>query len=175
MCPSAFVYLEGVDSNALISIAKNILDFDVHGFTIVNTDERYQEKDLVNYAVKKLKLKHTAVSIDKKNFLENLREQILHHDCPVYTISYYAHSQLMKQISKEGYKVSISGTGADELFSGYYDHHNAYLSEIKNNNPNKYKQSLEEWKKIIFSLSLETLLKDPDYFVKFPDSRKHIS
>ena len=55
----------------------------------------------------------------------------MHHDCPVYTISYYAHSQLMKQISKEGYKVSISGTGADELFSGYYDHHNAYLSEIK--------------------------------------------
>ena len=66
--PISFCLSGGVDSNALISIAKNILDFDVHGFTIVNTDERYQEKDLVNYAVKKLKLKHTAVSIDKKIF-----------------------------------------------------------------------------------------------------------
>ena len=31
---------------------------------------------------------------------------------------------------KQGYKVSISGTGADELFSGYYDHHLAYLYEL---------------------------------------------
>ena len=32
----------------------------------------------------------------------------------------------MESISNNGYKVSFSGTGADELFSGYYDHHLAY-------------------------------------------------
>jgi len=40
----------------------------------------------------------------------------------------------MESISNNGYKVSFSGTGADELLSGYYDHHLAYLSEIKYSN-----------------------------------------
>ena len=35
----------------------------------------------------------------------------------------------MKKISEKGFKVSVSGTGADEIFTGYYDHHLFYLSE----------------------------------------------
>ena len=41
-----------------------------------------------------------------------------YHDGPISTISYFIHSFLSEQISKKGYKVSISGTGADELFTG---------------------------------------------------------
>src|SRR5262249_54809037 len=41
--PLAFCMSGGVDSNALISIATRKLGYDVHGFTIVNTDERYEE------------------------------------------------------------------------------------------------------------------------------------
>lgn len=172
--PISFCLSGGIDSNALISIAKNILDFNVHGFTIINTDERYQEKDLVNYVVKKLKIKHTEVSINKKNFLQNLKEQIKYHDAPVFTISYYAHWQLMKQISNEGYKVSISGTGADELFSGYYDHHNAYLAEIKDLNSELYNLSVKNWTNYIKPIVRNPYLKDPNYFVNNLDSRKHI-
>ena len=36
-------------------------------------------------------------------------------------------------LAEKGYKVAISGTGADELFTGYYDHHNLYLHEIFHN------------------------------------------
>ena len=35
----------------------------------------------------------------------------------------------MKAISEKGFKVSISGTGADELFTGYYDHEIYFLSQ----------------------------------------------
>ena len=31
---------------------------------------------------------------------------------------------------QSGFKVSISGTGADEIFTGYYDHHILYFSNI---------------------------------------------
>ena len=53
------------------------------------------------------------------------------HDAPVYTITYYAHWLLMEAIDGAGYRVSVSGTAADELFSGYYDHHLAYLHEVR--------------------------------------------
>ena len=126
--PIAFCLSGGIDSNALIGIAKKVLNYDVHGFSIINTDERYEELDMIDLAVKNLDLKHTKVSLEKNNFLKNLRVLINYHDAPIYTITYYAQWLLMKVISQSGYKVSISGTGADELFSGYYDHHNAYLA-----------------------------------------------
>src|SRR6201999_185450 len=44
--PLAFCMSGGVDSNALISIAKRVFNYDVHGFTIVNTDARYEESDM---------------------------------------------------------------------------------------------------------------------------------
>src|SRR5258708_4177034 len=43
--PMAFCMSGGVDSNSLISIAKRVFGYDVHGFTIVNTDSRYEERE----------------------------------------------------------------------------------------------------------------------------------
>ncbi len=59
--PLAFCMSGGVDSNALISIAKRVFDYDVHGFTIVNTDARYEERDMVEHAVAELGIRHTAI------------------------------------------------------------------------------------------------------------------
>jgi len=47
----AFCMSGGVDSNSLISIASKVLGCDVHGFTIVNTDSRYEEQSLVNQEI----------------------------------------------------------------------------------------------------------------------------
>ncbi len=52
--PLAFCMSGGIDSLSLISIARRVLDYDVHGFTIVNSDERYEEQDMVDHAVERL-------------------------------------------------------------------------------------------------------------------------
>ena len=44
--PLAFCMSGGIDSNALIATAKKLLNYDVHGFTIVNSDLRYEEQDM---------------------------------------------------------------------------------------------------------------------------------
>jgi len=41
----------GIDSNALIATAKSVFGYDVHGFTVVNDDERYEEQAMVDIAV----------------------------------------------------------------------------------------------------------------------------
>ena len=132
--PIAFCLSGGIDSNALIAIAKKYLNYDVHGYTIMNTDERYEERDMVNASVNALQLRHTEVLIDASDFLEKLRKLVRYHDSPISTITYYAQWQLMEKIAADGYRVSVSGTAADELFSGYFDHHNLYLASLENKN-----------------------------------------
>ena len=172
--PIAFCLSGGVDSNALVSIAKKHFGYDVHGFTIINTDSRYEERDMVDLAVRDLDLRHTKVPITTDNFLSNLRTLIRYHDAPVYTISYYAHWQLMQEIHAQGYKVSVSGTGADELFSGYFDHHNAYLADIKNTDEMRYRQALSEWQETVLPIVRNPFLQDPEYLVNTPHGRSHI-
>ena len=63
--PIAFCMSGGVDSNSLIGIASREKKFDVHGFTVINSDERYNETDLIKKSVKDLGISHTSVPIEK--------------------------------------------------------------------------------------------------------------
>jgi asparagine synthase (glutamine-hydrolysing) len=171
--PLAFCMSGGVDSNALIAIAKRVFDYDVHGFTIVNTDARYEEADMVDLAVRELKVRHTAIPVATDGFLSGLRTLVRQHDAPVYTITYYAQWMLQKAIADAGYRISISGTAADELFSGYYDHHLAYLQEIRADRTH-HAASLSAWQTHVKPLVRNPYLGNPDLFVENPDFRDHI-
>jgi asparagine synthase (glutamine-hydrolysing) len=170
--PIAFCLSGGIDSNALISIAKKHLKYDVHGYTIMNTDVRYEERDMVMSSVHELKLKHTVVPISEKDFLPNLRKLVKYHDSPVSTITYYAQWQLMEKIAADGYKVSVSGTAADELFSGYYDHHNLYLASLEDNDDRLVARN--NWLAMVSPIVRNPYLQDPDCFIKNPKLRDHI-
>lgn len=172
--PIGFCLSGGIDSNALIAIAKKHLGYDVHGFTLMNTDKRYEERDLVELSVKDLGLKHTSIQVDNEDFLTRLRELICYHDAPVYTLTYYTQWAVLAEIKKAGYKISISGSAADELFSGYYDHHNAYLATMKAANDLGYPEALANWKEYVQPIVRNPYLSDPDYFVNRPQARDHI-
>ena len=171
--PLAFCMSGGVDSNTLISVASKKLGCDVHGFTIANKDSRYEEQSLVDIAVKDLAVKHTQVTLSKENFLSNMRAITIAHDAPVATISYYVHWLLMREINNNGYKISISGTAADELYSGYYDHHLLYLASISENKE-LFKKSKKNWLTHVAPYVRNQLLQDPDRFLKHPNFRDHI-
>jgi asparagine synthase (glutamine-hydrolysing) len=171
--PLAFCMSGGVDSNACISIASRVLGQKVRGFTIVNTDERYEEQDIIAAAVDELDVDHTEVHLSTKGFREGMIDLVKHHDAPVYTISYYVHWLLQRAISSAGYRISISGTAADELFTGYYDHHNFYLAAVADDS-DLHGRSLGAWRKHIAPLVRNPFLKDPDIFRKLPLERRHI-
>jgi asparagine synthase (glutamine-hydrolysing) len=170
--PLAFCMSGGIDSNALIAIAKRVLNCDVHGFTIVNTDARYEEQALVDLAVKDLGIRHTAIPVTSEDFLSSLTKLVAAHDAPVATISYYVHWQLMKAIAAHGYKVTISGTAADELFTGYYDHHNLYLAEMADSP--EHAPALAAWREHQAPIVRNPHLQDPDLFVRDRSFREHI-
>jgi len=171
--PLAFCLSGGVDSNALIAIAKRVFSYDVHGFTIMNSDARYDEREMVEFSVQEMDLRHTAVPVDRTDILPNLRTLVRQHDAPVYTITYYVQWQLMQQIAAHRYRISISGTGADELFSGYFDHHNMYLAEVRSD-PARHAEALADWRQHIAPIVRNPFLQDPEVFASRPHERRHI-
>jgi asparagine synthase (glutamine-hydrolysing) len=170
--PLAFMMSGGVDSNALIGIAKRVCDYDVHGFTILSQDERYDEKDIVEQSVRELGIRHTAVTVKPQDFLTRLRELVRYHDAPVLTITYYVQWLLMEQVHAHGYKISISGTGADELVTGYYDHHLMHLAEVRGTP--LYEPTLAGWRKHVQPVVRNPYLSNPDLFVQDSGFRDHI-
>lgn len=174
--PLAFCMSGGVDSNSLISIAKRELDYDVHGFTIISSDERYAEEELVKEVIRELGVKHTSIPLNTDGFLEGMRRLVSYHDAPIYTISYYVHGLLMDAIKGNGYKVSISGTAADEIFSGYYDHYSLHMAEMYKQNAKfgLYEEALNNWKEHIKPIVRNPVLQDPLVFVNNENERSHI-
>ena len=171
--PLAFCMSGGVDSNALISIAKRRLGYDVHGFTIANTDARYEESALVAHAVEALHLRHTSIPTDPTEFLSRLRELVRQHDAPVYTITYYAHWLLQRSIHEHGFKISISGTAADELFTGYYDHHLAHLAAVRGDEA-LHAATLRGWTEHVRPEVRNPFLSNPELFTADAAFRDHI-
>lgn len=171
--PLTFCMSGGVDSNALISIAKKVLDYDVHGFTVVNEDLRYDESEMVAESVAYLGIRHTEIPVRTADFIPQLRDLVRHHDAPVTTISYYAQWLLLRSIAEHGYRISVSGTGADELFSGYYDHHLLYLHAVRDD-PAALAEALANWETHIKPIVRNPYLQDPFAFIKNPAQREHI-
>ena len=103
--------------------------------------------------------------------MENLKNLIEYHQSPISTISYYVHSLISEKASKQGYKVIISGTGADELFTGYYDHYLFHLAAIRK--ASSYKNNLRDWKTYIRKEIRNPILKNYELFRNSPEYREH--
>lgn len=169
----AFCMSGGVDSNSLIGIAKRICDYDVHGFTITNSDSRYEEQDLVDISVQNLGIKHNAYPVSSDNFIENLQKLVIYHDAPVLTITFYLDWLLQGKIAEHGYHVSVNGTAADELFSGYFDHQLMYLYDLRDN-PILLDESIKNWQRDIAPIVRNPYLQNPKVFIDNPFFRDHI-
>ena len=170
--PIAFCMSGGVDSNSLISIAKKVLNYDVHGFTILNTDSRYEEQDMIDIGVRELNVRHNGYPISPSGFIENMRELINYHDAPVITISFYLNWLLQNAIAKHGYHISISGTAADEMFSGYFDHQLMYFYDIQHDD-NLLQASINNWERDVAPIVRNPLLQSAKNFINNPFQREH--
>jgi len=170
--PMAFCLSGGVDSSAITSIAVKEFNYDVHSFSIIDSDERYNEYDNIKATIDDLECKNTIIQIPQEGFFNRLEKLIEYRDAPIYTISYYIHSFLSESIASQGYRVVASGTGADELVTGYYDHFNLHLYEMRNH-PD-YLQYLNDWRENTGKFVRNPYLKNPELYFENTGIRDHI-
>lgn len=170
--PIAFCLSGGVDSTTLAVIAAKKLQQQIHTFSIIDNDERYDESNNINTVVNSISCQHHNIHTTTDGFLERMTSLVEYHDAPVPTISYYVHNFLSESIKQNGYSVAISGTGADEIFTGYYDHYSYWLAYMFSNND--FDEMLNVWEESYGKFVNNPLLKDPMNFVKNPNNREHL-
>ena len=170
--PVAFCLSGGIDSTTLASIAAKRLGHHLHAFSIFDGDDRYNESENVKTMVEDIGCEHYVIHTSTEGFFERLAELVGYHDAPVPTITWYVHSFLSEAISRNGYTVAISGTGADELLAGYYDHYAFWLAGM-HGRPD-FDDLVTDWRGSYGAWVNNPLLQDPLRFVRDPDARDHI-
>ena len=171
--PIAFCLSGGVDSSSLVSLAAKELNYDVNTFSIIDSDNRYNELNNIKDTVRDIGCQNHKIYLDPKdNFLEKLENLVAYHDTPVATISYLVHSLISEEISKKGFKIAVSGTGADEIFTGYYDHFNLHFYEMRNEEDFNF--YLNDWKKNVRKYVRNPHLKKYNLYFNNPLFRDHI-
>jgi asparagine synthase (glutamine-hydrolysing) len=170
--PLAFCLSGGVDSASLASIATKSLGLKVSTFSIIDSDPRYNEEKAIQSTVDDLQCESTLVRLNSNNTLERLMDLVHYRALPLATVSYLVHSMLSEQISKAGFKVAVSGTGADELFTGYYDHYLLHMATI--HGFPEYADARRGWERHVLPVVRNPHLQDPELYLKFPQKRDHI-
>ena len=128
----------GVDSAAIASIVSKQFNIKTNTYSIIDyLDIKYNEEENINLIVKDINSNHYPIYLSeiksKSKKLDRLKQLIKYRNGPLSTITWYLHSFLTEEMSKKGIKVSFSGTAADEIYGGYYDHQLQYLLLQKNN------------------------------------------
>ncbi|MCB0317352.1 MAG: asparagine synthase (glutamine-hydrolyzing) [Bdellovibrionales bacterium] len=170
--PLAFCLSGGVDSASIASTAVKELGAKISTFSIIDFDYRYDEEKNIDSTILDLDCNGFKINTSKEGFFERLKSLINYHDAPLVTISYYVHSFLSEAISKQGFRVALSGTGADEMLTGYYDHFLLQLHDIYNSE--NYASTLSSWEKYIKPFVRNPHLSDPNLYLKNDKFRSHI-
>ncbi|MCU7925534.1 MAG: asparagine synthase (glutamine-hydrolyzing) [Candidatus Thiodiazotropha sp. (ex Dulcina madagascariensis)] len=109
----------GLDSSVLTSLIKNFTDTPLRTFSIGFEDEEFDEsgfqKDLVDY----LGTKHTHVLCKRADIGAAFPQVIRHTESAIVRTAPTPLMLLSGAVREAGYKVVLTGEGADEVFGGY--------------------------------------------------------
>jgi len=117
--PTAALLSGGIDS-AMISALALQNGSSLHTFTL-GYDEYsgYDERANARETAAELGLKHSEIVLTRRDFDENLDQVLSQFDEPLNDPAALPLYWLLKHVAAEGYKVVLSGEGADEIFLGY--------------------------------------------------------
>lgn len=116
----------GIDSSVITALASKSVDR-LNTFSIGYSDAPYfDETNYAQLVAKKYNTNHTVFSLTQKDLFSHLDETLAYIDEPFADSSALPVYILSKMTRKE-VTVSLSGDGADEVFSGYNKHKAEYL------------------------------------------------
>lgn len=161
--PIAFLLSGGIDSSIISSVARK-KKIKMKFYSFKSKSKNYNETKNINILKNKFNLSHKYIYSNKSNNLKMLKNFISNFGFPLMSSTYLAYGSLCREISKNNYKVIISGNGGDEIFSGYYAHHMSYLLSIESKP--YFKKKYVEWEKNTKPFVRSNILKNYEEYKK---------
>lgn len=109
----------GLDSSAVTALAQRHTRHPVHAFAIGFTDPTFDETEYQNRVAQCLGTEVTRVTIDGPAIAELMPRVVFLSEKPTLRTAPAPLLKLSELVRASGYKVVLTGEGADEMFAGY--------------------------------------------------------
>jgi asparagine synthase (glutamine-hydrolysing) len=109
----------GLDSSGITTLVKNNYNNHLNTFGIRFEDEDFDEGKYQREMVSKLNVEHKEIIAENKNIGKLVPEVIWHTEIPLLRLSPVPLYMLSKLVHQSGFRVVLTGEGADEVFGGY--------------------------------------------------------
>jgi asparagine synthase (glutamine-hydrolysing) len=109
----------GLDSSIITSLIHNFTDTPLRTFSLTFEDAEFDESSHQQELVKFLGTEHTSLQCKKTDIAAAFPRTIFHTETPILRTAPTPLMLLSQHVRESGYKVVLTGEGADEVFGGY--------------------------------------------------------
>jgi asparagine synthase (glutamine-hydrolysing) len=109
----------GLDSTLITSVARRFTDAKLRTFSVTFEDAEFDESSYQRQAIDHLQVDHQQVLCRKQDIADNFPDVIWHAEQPTVRTAPAPMYLLARLVREHGYKVVLTGEGADEMFGGY--------------------------------------------------------
>lgn len=109
----------GLDSMLITSLVRKRFDNRLCTFSVAFTDARYDERSFQEKAVNELETDHRFITCSEQDIARVLPDIVWHTETPILRSAPAPLFILSDLVRQSGFKVVLTGEGADELFGGY--------------------------------------------------------
>lgn len=117
--PYCFQLSGGLDSSAILGLAARLTQRELTAFTISFDAPEYDELSLATHSAEHARARLIPVHASKNALIDALPEAVARSESLAVNLHLPAKLLLSRRIQREGFKVVLTGEGADEVFAGY--------------------------------------------------------
>ncbi len=109
----------GLDSSGIVAMVRGFTDTPVRTFSVAFEDAEFDESEHQLAMVRHLGTDHTTLRVTRREIGDAFPRLVRHAEAPVLRTAPVPMMLLSARVRAEGYKVVLTGEGADEVFGGY--------------------------------------------------------
>ncbi|HYM87202.1 MAG TPA: asparagine synthase (glutamine-hydrolyzing) [Pseudoxanthomonas sp.] len=109
----------GLDSSGLVALIRGFTDTPVRTFSVAFEDGEFDESAHQSAMVRHLGTEHSMLRCSRRDIGEAFPRLVRHAETPVLRTAPVPLMLLADSVRTHGYKVVLTGEGADEVFGGY--------------------------------------------------------
>jgi len=109
----------GLDSSGIVALIRNFTSTPVRTFSVAFDDPEFDEREHQQAMVRHLGTEHSTIVCRRADIAEQFPRLVRHAETPVLRTAPVPLMLLSGLVRDSGFKVVLTGEGADEVFGGY--------------------------------------------------------
>jgi asparagine synthase (glutamine-hydrolysing) len=109
----------GIDSSAILGFASALCEEPLHAYTVSFDHADYDESDVASETAMRSGAIHHPIPVSQRDLANHLTDAVWHAETLGVNLHGVARYLLCRALQGDGYRVALTGEGADEIFGGY--------------------------------------------------------